>query len=145
MNEKEIQQVRDFNRFYTSFIGVLDRHYLDSPFSLPEGRVLFELNHLQPCKATDLIDIAKMDKGYVSRILKSFEKKGLLSRKPSKEDGRAMLLSLSAKGEKEFNKINNASFALINSQLRSLNKKEAADLINHMKAIKNIITKATSS
>lgn len=139
MKEKEIQQVRDFNRYYTSIIGVLDRHYLNSPFSLPEGRILFELHHRQPCSASELIEAAKMDKGYLSRVLKSFQKKGILTRKQSKDDGRAFQLMLTSKGEREFDNLNIASIDLVKSILGSLSHQDVTSLIGHMNGIKSIL------
>ncbi|MEQ9414814.1 MAG: MarR family winged helix-turn-helix transcriptional regulator [Cyclobacteriaceae bacterium] len=143
MKEKEIQQVRDFNRYYTSIIGVLDQHYLNSPFSLPEGRVLFELHHRQPCSASDLIEAARMDKGYLSRVLKSFQKKRIVTRKQSKVDGRAFQLMLSPKGEKEFNALNIASRDLVTSLLGPLPSSDVTALINHMNEIKRILNKTS--
>ena len=131
--------MRDFNRYYTSIIGVLDRHYLNSPFSLPEGRILFELHHRQPCSASELIEAAKMDKGYLSRVLKSFQKKGILTRKQSKDDGRAFQLMLTSKGEKEFYNLNIASIDLVKSILGSLSHQDVTSLIGHMNGIKSIL------
>lgn len=140
MKEKQIQQVRDFNRFYTSIIGVLDKHYLNSPFSLPEGRVLFELNHLQPCNASDLIEASGMDKGYLSRVLKSFQKKGIVTRKQGKDDARTYQLMLTPKGEREFKKLDIASINLVKSLMGKLPPDDITALIRHMNSIKIILT-----
>lgn len=144
MLEKDIEHIRDFNRFYTSIIGLLDKHVVNSPYALPEARLLFELYHHQPCSASDLIASTRMDKGYVSRILKSFEKKGLLIKKQNKEDGRAFQIGLSAKGEKEFAKINVASSDQIKSLFGSLSKEDITQLLDHMREIKSIVAKAST-
>ncbi len=139
MTDKDIRKVREFNRFYTSVIGLLDKHYLNSPFTLPEGRVLYELHHHQPCSATELMGPTHMDKGYLSRILKAFLKKGYVIRKPHQEDGRAFQLMLSAKGEKEFEKLNTASSDLIKVMLQNLSKDEIQTLITSMEQITEVI------
>ena len=138
MTEKDIQSIRDFNRFYTNIIGLLDNHILDSPYSLPEARVLYELFHRQPCAASDIMTSINMDKGYLSRVLKSFEKKGLLTRKPSKEDGRVATLVLTFKGEREFEKINQASAAQIEGLLPGMNQQDIKAAIQHMEQLKKL-------
>lgn len=141
MIDKQVQQIRQFNRFYTGIIGLLDQHILDSPYSLPEARVLYELHHHHPCPAKKLLEVIDMDKGYLSRVLASFEKQGLISKTSSKEDGRATTLSLTAKGEREFAKINSASANQLKDILTSLTKQERDQLVNHMNEIKRILTK----
>ncbi|MCB0489914.1 MAG: MarR family winged helix-turn-helix transcriptional regulator [Cyclobacteriaceae bacterium] len=142
MTDRDIRKVREFNRFYTSVIGLLDKHYLNSPFTLPEGRVLYELHHHQPCSATELIEPTHMDKGYLSRILKAFLKKGYVIRKPHHEDGRAFQLMLSTKGEKEFDKLNTSSSDLIKVMLQNLSKDEIHVLTTSMEQITEVIGQA---
>ena len=97
-----IDAVRRFNRFYTRRIGVLRKGYLDSPFSLPEARVLYELYSREDTTASDIAAALDLDQGYLSRLLQQFEKRGLVSRKASKEDARRSHLSLTARGRKTF-------------------------------------------
>src|SRR5262245_13499307 len=106
MKSDTIEEVRKFNRFYTNLLGLLDRHLLRSAFSLPEARALYELSRHSGASAKEIGESLKMDKGYLSRILSEFERKGLLARMKSKSDGRASKLSLTAKGKSEFRKIN---------------------------------------
>jgi len=100
--EPRIAAVRRFNRFYTRQIGVLGEGYLDSPFSLTEVRVLYELAHRDTPTAAALAGDLGLDTGYLSRILRRFEQRGFLQRVRSKADGRQALLSLTARGQRAF-------------------------------------------
>jgi DNA-binding MarR family transcriptional regulator/GNAT superfamily N-acetyltransferase len=94
--------VRRFNRFYTRQIGVVAEGYLDSPFSLAEARVLYELAHRDGLTAATLTAEIGLDAGYLSRILRRFEHRGFLQRARSRADGRQALLTLTARGRKAF-------------------------------------------
>src|SRR5690349_5791930 len=106
MKANHIAEMRAFNRFYTGIIGVLNEQILDSRFSLPEVRVLYELYHNGAMSASDIISLLHIDKGYLSRLIKQFEKEKLIHRKQSKEDARSSLVELTATGRKEFEILN---------------------------------------
>jgi DNA-binding MarR family transcriptional regulator len=97
-----ISTVRRFNRFYTKQIGLLGESYLETPFSLTEARVLYELAHRERPSATELARELGLDAGYLSRILRGFERRRLLSRTRSKADGRQSHLSLTGRGRAAF-------------------------------------------
>ena len=143
MKEEPIAQFRAFNRFYTAVIGLLDRHYLNSEFSLTEGRILYEIYH-QPegITASGLIEMLHLDKSYVSRILQQFEKKKLVEKKRSPADKRSSYLFLSSAGKREFEKLNAASQQQASQLLLPLKNAELHSLIDHMKGIRQILTNA---
>ncbi len=97
-----VQTVRRFNRFYTRQIGVLQEHLLHSRFSLTEVRVLYELAHRSSVTAGELCQELGLDRGYLSRMLQSFEKKGWIKTTTSPADRRRIFLSLTGKGRKVF-------------------------------------------
>src|SRR5689334_10426112 len=97
-----IASVRRFNRFYTRQIGVLRKTYLDSPYSLGEMRVLYEISHGDSLTASDIARTLDLDAGYLSRVLRNFERRGLISRTTSREDARQSHLTLTARGRKMF-------------------------------------------
>ena len=99
---RQIAAVRGFNRFYTRQIGVLDRGFLDSPFSLTEVRVLYELSARHRLTATDLGRDLGLDAGYLSRLLQGFRSRKLIKTAPSATDGRQSILELSAHGRRVF-------------------------------------------
>ena len=84
----QVAQVRAFNRFYTNVIGVLHGLYLDSPFTLTEGRLLFEIARQDTVEVSDLRRALDIDAGYLSRVLTRFEAESLVTRHRSATDAR---------------------------------------------------------
>ena len=130
-----LSSIRAFNRFYTGFLGLLDRHILDSDFSLPEARVLYELRQKEGVQAAEIAERLGMDKGYLSRILDQFTDKKLIVRKRSEEDGRRMPIFLTEKGRKEFDKLNRSSDEQLKGLLGALPKGDWDRLQGHMTGI----------
>src|SRR6266705_7001665 len=97
-SEGEISAVRAFNRFYTRKLGVLDQHLLNSPFSMSEARVMYELAHRDAAAAKEIGIELGLDAGYLSRIVQNFEENGLITRTPLPSDRRQYRLALTAKG-----------------------------------------------
>ena len=136
---KEVAAVRHFNRFYTQKIGLLNRHFLQSPFSLTEGRVLYELAHHGETTASELAADLGLDSGYLSRILQDFQKRRFIVRKPSQDDGRKSLLRLTDKGERAFASINSASQRDIDGMLGALSPPEQSRVLGAMHTIQGLL------
>src|SRR5262245_52720037 len=83
-----LDAIRAFNPFHTRRIGFLGDHLLESPYSLSEMRVLYELAHRDEVTATDLGRDLELDAGYLSRILRRFESRQLVARARHADDGR---------------------------------------------------------
>jgi DNA-binding MarR family transcriptional regulator len=140
MTEKAIAKIRGFNRFYTTMIGVLDQDYLQTDYTVTEARILFELNaNEQGVTAQYLAGLLRIDKGYLSRLIQTLFKAGLLVKEQEKEDKRAFRLRLSKKGAGVFHLLNARSEAQVARLLSGLSAVEVAALIDHMDAIEKIL------
>jgi DNA-binding MarR family transcriptional regulator/N-acetylglutamate synthase-like GNAT family acetyltransferase len=134
-----VDAVRRFNRFYTRRIGVLKEGLLDSPFSLTEARVIYELAQRDEATATALGQELGLDGGYLSRILRGFQKKRLIRKRPSEADGRQSLLSLTAQGRAAFARLNEASAREVETELLSLTEAQRNALTGAMGVIERLL------
>ena len=141
-DQEPISRIRSFNRFYTNIIGLLDQHFLDSPFSLTEGRVLYEICNTEECSAKKIRESIVIDEGYLSRILDSFAKRGLIKKTPASNDGRLRIILPTEKGKREFATLNDNSNKLISEMIGNLSEQEREDLLNKMEGIRGLLTKA---
>jgi DNA-binding MarR family transcriptional regulator/N-acetylglutamate synthase-like GNAT family acetyltransferase len=133
--ERDVAAVRRFNRFYTQKIGVLHEGFLNSRFTLAEGRVLYELAHRERPTASEIGRELGLDAGYLSRILAGFEKKRLLKRTVSAEDGRRYHLILTEKGHSAFAPLDAASRAEVAALLGSLSMARRHQIVAAMRTI----------
>src|SRR5262245_23125358 len=130
-----VDAVRAFNRFYTRRIGVLGDHLLDSPYSLTEMRVLYELVHRDRPTARELGRDLGLDAGYLSRILRRFEHAKLLTRAASKEDRRRSLLNLTSRGRLVFAPLNERARKDVAGMLEPLPDARQRDVVAAMQVI----------
>ena len=137
--DERIDAVRHFNRLYTRRIGVLQRGYLRSPFSLAEVRVLYELAHREHATATELARELDLDAGYLSRILATFTRQGMLHRTRSDRDGREQLLSLTRHGLDTFEPLEAAAREQIGALLQRLTDRQQQRLVAAMHSIAAIL------
>lgn len=134
-----IKNIRHFNRFYTKQIGLLNEHIVESPFSLTEARIMYELAHNENLTASQLSAGLGIDTGLLSRILRQFEKRNFILRKKSENDARQSILNLTAQGKKEFESLNSLSSNQIESLLNNLTADEQKRLIKAMNEIETIL------
>lgn len=137
--DDHIAAVRAFNRFYTRKLGVLDQHLGKTPFSLSEARVLYELAHRDELAAKEIGNELGLDPGYLSRIVQSFDEKGLITRRPLPADRRQYQLSLTAKGRQTFAKLNLSSQNEVAAMLAQLSPGDATRLTQSMATIESVL------
>ncbi len=139
MSETTVAAIRRFSRFYTAQLGLLDEGLLHTRFSLTEARVLYELAHQPAQTATGLIRDLAIDPGYLSRILKSFEQCGLITRSPAPEDARQALLHLTEAGRTAFAPLDQGSRHQILAMIGHLPPSESAQLVEAMQTVERLM------
>jgi DNA-binding MarR family transcriptional regulator/N-acetylglutamate synthase-like GNAT family acetyltransferase len=137
--DARIDAVRGFNRFYTQKIGVLQEGLLASPFSLTEARVLYELAQRRHPTASALGRDLGLDAGYLSRILRRFERERLIVRTRSTEDGRQSFLALTEGGREAFAALNRRSAEEVAALLEALPAEGQARLVASMRGIERLL------
>jgi DNA-binding MarR family transcriptional regulator/GNAT superfamily N-acetyltransferase len=135
----QIARFRAFNRDYTRRIGVLAEGLLDSPYSLTEVRVMYEIAHREGVTAGDLAADLSLDKGYLSRLLKGFEAKKLLARTAAPEDGRRQLLRLTPAGMRVFTPLEARSQEQVRQMLTALDDERRRALLQAMDVIQGTL------
>ena len=132
---RRVAAVREFNRFYTSRIGVLDEGYLSSRFSLTEVRVLYELAHRGSATASELGRDLGIDAGYLSRILRGFARRGVLARTAARDDARKSMLRLTPRGKATVAPLEAKARDQIGVMLEKVPAAEQERLVASMRAI----------
>ena len=136
-----IAAIRRFNRFYTQQIGVLEEALLHSDFSLAEARVLYELAHAAPvaANATEIGRVLGLDPGYLSRMLRSFEERALVRRRPSSADGRRSNLALTRKGRSAFARLDASARKAVAALLAGRSAEDQRALVSAMRSIERVL------
>ena len=139
MTDAEVAAVRDFNRFYTNVLGWLREGLLDTPYSLTEARVIFELAREDQTEAGQLRRWLDIDAGYLSRILARFEADGIVGRSRSPQDARRQVIGLTATGRAVFAKLDALSASQVRGLLAGLPAGRRASLLSGMAGIREAL------
>jgi DNA-binding MarR family transcriptional regulator/GNAT superfamily N-acetyltransferase len=134
-----VDDVREFNRFYTRVLGLLRPNLVGSPFGLTEARVLFELAHRDEVAVSDLRRALDLDAGYLSRILSGFTAAGLVTRGQSASDGRRQVVALTADGRVAFADLDRMQAGAIDALLAPLDDTQRSQLVAAMGRIKGVL------
>jgi len=141
MKKQSIEAVRAFNRVYTVFMGILNKSYLKSDFSLVETRVMHAAINKDEIMPSEIVAQLNIDKSYLSRIIANLEKRKVITKTKSSKDGRSIKLSITEYGKKEFEKLNQASDIQVEGLLSRLNPKDCEQLVKNMSEIRAILEK----
>ena len=137
-----IAAVRQFNRFHTKLVGALNNRMLNSDYSLPQLRVLYEVAQAPqdaPPAASELANNLTMDAGYLSRLISGLVKDGLIERRPAPENAKRLTLSLTAQGRGVFNGLDSASAREVTDLLKGLTDREQSQLVGAMTRVRRLL------
>lgn len=138
---KAIENVREFNRVYTREMGILNERFLDSGFTLPELRILFEVASHRSLMTSQLAQALYMDQGYVSRLVATLKKQGLVESQQNPNDKRQKILSLTSFGESTYAELEASVQVDIRNQLEELTPEDQQQMIEAMNTITRLIKK----
>ncbi|GIN85023.1 hypothetical protein J6TS2_14090 [Heyndrickxia sporothermodurans] len=134
------EEIRRFNRFYTRIIGINNQYTDETTYSATEAQLLYEISVKERCKAVYLSEYFKLDKGYLSRILKRFENNGLIRKAPSVDDKRSYILQITDKGKNELKYLISSSNEIVEKMIRNISIDKREELIQAMKKIELIFS-----
>ncbi|HYD51074.1 MAG TPA: bifunctional helix-turn-helix transcriptional regulator/GNAT family N-acetyltransferase [Gemmatimonadaceae bacterium] len=137
-----VDAVRRFNRFYTRQMGLLHDRLLRLPFTLTEARVLYEVAIGEPLTATRVGETLGLDAGYLSRLLRGLEARGLVERRPAERDARRLMLTLTPAGRDAFAALDDASRRDVGALLERLGEPAREQLVRAMTAIERLLDPA---
>jgi DNA-binding MarR family transcriptional regulator/GNAT superfamily N-acetyltransferase len=135
----QIAAVRGFSRFYTRKLGIIEPKLLNSPWTLQEARIIYEIAERQSCTATDLVRALGLDAGFLSRTLQALQRRQIVARKPSKTDRRVTELALTVKGRAAFAELDSRSRDVVAALLERLDSAERAAVVGAMTTIEHTL------
>ncbi|MDQ3102930.1 MAG: helix-turn-helix domain-containing GNAT family N-acetyltransferase [Actinomycetota bacterium] len=139
-NGFRIEAVRTFNRNYTRAAGLLTERLHDTPHSLTEARILFELGAKRELSMIELRSRIGLDPGYLSRVVSRLERRGLVSKRRSADDGRVQLLSLTADGAADRRILDARSASQVDALLEPIASDRQEELVGAMRTVTGILS-----
>ena len=79
--------------------------YRVSGLNLSQWRVIAAIADRPGCTATEVVSITPMDKGLVSRAVRTLVDREIITKQSSEKDGRAIFLRLTAEGKRIYREI----------------------------------------
>lgn len=140
--EAEIAALRAFNRTYTRKLGLLNPRLDDSPFSLTEARVLYEIAHRDGPTAAEITRALDLDPAQMSRTLKRFGERGLVETTDHPDGGRSRRIVLTSAGANAFAALDRNTHVAIAGLLDSLSPSARANLLDAARTIGQVFAPA---
>jgi DNA-binding MarR family transcriptional regulator/GNAT superfamily N-acetyltransferase len=137
-----VEEVRAFNRFWTSEIGALDASHLGTGFSLAEARALFELAQRDETSVSDLRARLGLDAGYLSRVLAELRRRRLVATEASEEDARRQVARLTAKGRRAYGELDERAIEHVRALLAPLGGEERRRLCGALSTVRRILSRS---
>lgn len=135
----DVAAIRRFNRFYTRRIGALDEAHLGAPFGLAEGRVLYEIAQADDLTPKALAAETGLDAGYLSRILKRFERDGFTERARSAQDGRSVTIRLNPQGRAAYEDLRRVAEGAVEGMIAGLSEAERGELTTALATVERLL------
>jgi DNA-binding MarR family transcriptional regulator/GNAT superfamily N-acetyltransferase len=138
--DDDVAAVRAFSRFYTRTVRVLDEGLLDTPYSLTEARILYELAQRDTTEVVDLRRAVGIDAGYMSRLLSRFASDGLITRERSSADGRRQVIALTKQGRAAFELLDGRSTDQVRQVLGGLDTAQRRRLVTALQTVEQVLS-----
>jgi DNA-binding MarR family transcriptional regulator/GNAT superfamily N-acetyltransferase len=138
MASDHVRQVRSFNRTITQRIGALNGHFLGRGRPLGESRLLYEIGR-RGAEVRHLRARLELDSGYVSRLLRSLERQGLVQAQAGPTDSRVRRVTLTRAGMREVAELDRRSDAFAASVLAPLSTGQRARLVAAMNEVERLM------
>ena len=135
----QVAAVRAFSRFYTRKLGIIEPRLLDSPWTLQEARIIYEIAERRSCTATDLVRALGLDAGFVSRTLQALQHRRIVARKPSNTDRRVTEVSLTARGRAAFAELDSRSRGKVAALLDKIPAADRTAVVHAMATIERAL------
>lgn len=139
MDTEKIDEIRRFNRFYTRTLQLTNKYHLGTGLTVLESRLLLEIYENKLQTANELVSLLEIDKGYLSRVLKSLEKRGYIEQTVDNSDKRSKLLTLTRLGHNTLNTLNKRADQQVDQLFSNLSDQEIEQVISAMNFIRNKI------
>ncbi len=139
MVKGSIATVRSFSRAVTLRVGTFTDRFLGRDRPLGEARLIFEVGS-DGASVRELRTRLDLDSGYLSRLLRSLERQGLVELNPSPMDRRIRHVRLTAAGASELATLDQRGDEFASSILARLDEAEQVRIVRAMDEVERLLS-----